>query len=423
MPNNKQTSEFTLVEQAMGNPPGWLTYWGITVVAIFLSVVFGISATIRYPDILKAPATTYIDKPPIDIFVKDNGIIQTLLVQNNDTVSYNSPLLILKSTADWKAVLTLDSLIEKTSTSIINEELHSKELGELSTIYRELTLLYRQIKDANQSDITSKRVLTTHKEIEQNQLLNSSLLKQKQVFEKQLSNIKRDLKRSKDLLNSGVISQQEFEQKENIYLQNERELHRLESGIISNKIKIQQLKIQIPESEKQQHDLFFQLETNFEQKKEVLRTSIKKWKEKYILRAPSLGTTVLQNNTQKGTHVKTTTPVLTIIPFTEQKKSFLKAQVEATGIGKIQIGQKATVYLTNYPSPEFGTLTAEVFKIAAIPTENKYEVLLQLPKDWTTNYGTPIPKQSQMSANIAIQTKEYTLLERVFSGLLDVLNN
>lgn len=422
MPNNPQNSEFTLVEQAMGNPPGWLTYWGITVVAIFLSIVLGITSIIRYPDVLQAQAVTYIDRPPVEVFSTKTATINALLIQENDTVLYNAPLVVLESSSNWKVVLTLDSLLE-TSNTLINSNIPIKGLGSLNPLYQEIALLEKQIKDANRTDITSKRVATIQKEIEQNQILNASLLKQKNVFEKELNNIQKDLERSKQLLQDGVISQQTFEQTENTYLQNERALHQMESTLISNKIKIQQLQLQIPESKKQQHDLFFRLETDWLKKKELLKTAIEKWKKEHIIYAPIAGTIVLNNNIQEGTQIAQTLPVLTIIPVITHKKSFLKAQMEAAGIGKIEIGQKATVYFDNYPSAEFGTLTAEVFKIAPIPNQNQYEVLLKLPQDWTTNYGIAIPKQAQMSANIAIQTKEYTLLERVFSGLLDVLEN
>lgn len=423
MPNNTEESEFVLVEQAMGNPPGWLTYWGITVIAVFLGVALGVTAMIRYPDVLNAEAMTYIDRPPVDVFAKKNSTVHTLLVQNNDTVQYDMPLLILESTADWKAILEIDALLQEGSRGLVKADLLSKELGTISTLYHEIALLDGQIKDANQSDITNQKVAGIRKEISQNKILNASLKEQKAVFEQELENIKKDLGRSMELAENGSISQQEFEKKENLYLQSKRELHRMESAIISNTIKIQQLELRIPESEKQKHDLFFNLENTFAQKKETLRTAIEQWKGEYILYAPSAGTIVLNNSLQEGDQVTNAKPFITIMPLIQQKESFLKATMDSKGIGKIELGQKATVYFNNYPSVEYGTLTAEVKKIARIPTENKYEVILDLPQEWKTNYGIVIPKQQKMGANIAVQTKEYTLLERVFSGFLDVLNN
>ncbi|WMX14512.1 HlyD family efflux transporter periplasmic adaptor subunit [Aureispira sp. CCB-E] len=420
--SDQKSTEFTLIEQAMGNPPSWLTHWGITVVALFFCVIFGIAAMIKYPDVLKSEATTYIDHPPIEIFTQTNGRIHTLLVQNKDTIRHNTPILVLESTADWLAVLHLDTLLQ-TNRSIFDTTFMSKELGDLSSAYHEAALLFKQLEDARQNDITNQRISTLQKEIEQNNILNNSLVAQKEVFAQELKNIKKDLDRSKKLLQDGVISLQEFEQKENTYLQNERTFHQMESSIITNKIKIQQLEIQIPEYKKQQHDFFFRLEVDFQQKKEVLKTAVEHWKKKYILYAPSFGIVSMKHKLQEGNQISPDIPVLTILPNTAQKQAFLKALMDANGIGKVAVGQKATVSFNNYPSAEYGILTAEVVEIAPIPTDNQYEVLLKLPQSWVTNYGVSIPKQQKMNAHIAIQTKEFTLLERIFSGLLDVLKN
>lgn len=423
MPNNTPSSEFVLVEQAMGNPPGWLTYWGITVIAVFIGVVLTITGTISYPDVLNAEASTYIDRPPVDVYSQRGGTIHSLLVSENDTVEYNTPLLVLESTANWQAVLELDALLQQSNASIINKNLLTQELGELNTLYQELAIIDLQIKDANQSDITDTRIGAIRKEISQNKILNASLIKQKEVFEKELKNIQKDMKRSKELAANGSISVRELEQKENNCLQGERELHRMEAAIISNTIKTQQLEAQIPESQKQRHDFFFSLKTSFQQKKETLKTAVERWKEQYIVYAPASGTIIQNNTLQEGKQVTNAKPFMTIAPLIKQKESFLKATMDANGIGKVSLGQKATVYFNNYPSPEYGTLQAVVQKIARIPTENKYEIILELPQDWITNYGITIPKQQKMGATIAVRTKDYTLLERVFAGLLDVLRN
>lgn len=421
MPDNQQSTEFALVEQAMGNPPGWLTYWGITVIIVFLGVVLGITSIIQFPDTLKAEAMTYIDKPPINLFPQRAGTVHALLVKDNDTVAYNSPLLVLESTADWKAILQLDSLLQTESSFKTN--LLSKELGTLNRPYQELLLLDRQIKDAYQNNITNKLTTGTRKEIAQNKTLNRSLQAQKKVFQKEIDNIEIDLERAKKLLQDGVLSQQEFEQKENIFFQSKRTLHQMESAIISNNIKIQQLALQIPVSEKLQHDLLFNLETAFQQKKELLQTAIDQWKQMYILSAKSAGQVVLNNDLQQGSQLQPEQAYMTITPFIENKKSYIKAKIDVAGSGKIALGQKAIVYFNNYPSAEYGTLSATVLKIAPIPTEEQYEVLLALPTDWVTNYEMTIPKQHNMMASIAIQTKEYTLLERIFAGLIDAISN
>ncbi|MGH1335743.1 MAG: HlyD family secretion protein [Aureispira sp.] len=422
MPEHEPTTEFTLVEQAMGNPPGWLTYWGITVIIVFLGVVLAITSMIQFPDTLKAEAITYIDKPPIELFSPRAGTVHALLVKEGDTVQPNIPLLVLESTADWKVVLQLEQVLQQQMST--NEvPLSSTKLGVLNNPYQELVLLEARLKDAHQNNITNKLTTGIRKEIEQNKTLNASLREQKKVFQKEINNLSIDLERAKKLLQEGALSQQEFEQKENTYFQSKRTLHQMESAIISNNINVQQLELQIPVSEKKQHDLLFNLETAFQQKKEQLQTAINQWKKTYILSAKSTGKIVLNNDLQEGAQLQPEQAYSTITPFVEDKKSYIKAKIEALGSGKITVGQKAIVYFNNYPSVEYGTLSATVLKIAPLPTEKQYEVLLELPTEWITNYDITIPKQQKMGATVAIQTKEYTLLERIFAGLTDALAN
>ena len=423
MPEQSSPTEFTLVEQAMGHPPGWLTYWGITVVVLFLGVVLGITSLVKFPDTLKAEALTYIDRPPVVLFPHRPGVVQALFVQEGDSVAYDSPLLILESTANWSAVLQLDSLLQIGRLLTRSQPFLSKDLGALNKPYQALLLLDHQLKDAYQNNITQQLVSGTRNEMEQNKRLNASLQEQKKVFQKEIDNITVDLRRARKLRQDGALSQQKLEEKENLFFQSKRTLHQLESAIIANNIKIQQLSLKIPVSEKQQHDLLFNLETAFKQQQELLQTAVEQWKNNNLLYAKSAGRIVLNKGLQVGSQLKVEEAYLTITPFIADKKSYLKATLEAAGSGKISIGQKALVYFNNYPSAEYGALSATVLKVAPIPTEEKYEVLLALPTDWVTNYDLTIPKQHNLSATVAIQTKEYTLLERIFSGLIDAVNN
>ena len=421
MPEDQSTSEFTLVEQAMGNPPGWLMHWGITVIVVFLGVVVGIMAVVQYPDAIQAEASTYIDKPPIDLFPPKPGVVHAVLVADQDTIAYHTPLIVLESTADWKTICRLDSLLQQDQLPQAN--LSPKVLGVLNEPYQKLLLLALQIKDADQTNITALLKKGTLKEIEQNKVLNASLQAQIAVFQQEIDNIAADLKRSRRLVKEGSISQREFEQKENEYLQSKRALHQMESNIISNNIRINQLEREIPISNKQQHDLLFQLENDFQQQKERLQALINQWKKEHILCAKASGKIALNNDLQQGRQLQSDQRYGTLMPFIENKKSYVKANIPALGSGKITPGQQAIVYLNSYPSAEYGTLHATVVKVAPIPTEKEYEVLLVLPDDWVTNYGKAIPKQHNLLASVAIQTKAYSLLERVFASLMDAVTN
>ncbi|MBK7938916.1 MAG: hypothetical protein IPJ82_18400 [Lewinellaceae bacterium] len=87
------------------------------------------------------------------------------------------------------------------------------------------------------------------------------------------------------------------------------------------------------------------------------------------------------------------------------------------GAGKVETGQQAIVYFDNFPSSEYGTMDATVTDISLIPQEQFYTVTLELPAEWKTSYGKTIPRRQDLAATVAIKTKDYTILERLFMSL------
>lgn len=79
--------------------------------------------------------------------------------------------------------------------------------------------------------------------------------------------------------------------------------------------------------------------------------------------------------------------------------------------------------LESYPSSQYGVIQARVDDFATIPNEDSYLVGLELPKPFETTYKKEIPQNQNLTANVTIQTKEYSLLERLFQNVLDVVVN
>lgn len=422
--NDNQTATHIAVNQVMGNPPNWIVYWGITVLIFFIAVVLGISVFIKYPDTLGTQATAYINEIPVEVFSTQEGVINTILVKENTFVTYNQPLIILASRANWKEVLQLDTLLRRESLPLDDLiAINSSNLGELRTAYQKLVIIKEKMEYHATHDITQQRKQSIANEIIDNEKLYQSLLKQKKVYKQEIKNLSNDVNRSKDLEEYGSIATIELEQKENKLLQSQRGLEALNSNLISISMNISRLKGDIVENQKTKTDLFSELRRNYWQEKATLQTSIELWKNRYIIFAPCNGNTTFAQKLVIGSLIKKEQSLVTILPPSNKEKSFLKATINPRGIGKLTAGQKATVAFENYPSNEYGTLIATVSKIAPIPTNNTYEVTLEMPENWSTNYGIVIPKKTKMNALVSIQTKEYSLLERIFSGLLDALNN
>ena len=97
------------------------------------------------------------------------------------------------------------------------------------------------------------------------------------------------------------------------------------------------------------------------------------------------------------------------------------ANIPLKGAGNLAIGQNAIIELENYPSNQYGTLKGIVKDIALLPSNESYSVTLELSNEWTTNYNKKINAQPQLKAQVTIYTKEYTLLERIFQNIIEVI--
>src|SRR3569832_2293694 len=87
--------------------PSWLLRWGITLFFAALILIIGLSALIRYPDIVNASLKINSPNSPKPVVAKVPGILVRLLVKENEMVNAGQPLGYIESTARHEAVLSL----------------------------------------------------------------------------------------------------------------------------------------------------------------------------------------------------------------------------------------------------------------------------------------------------------------------------
>src|SRR5580704_18042572 len=77
--------------------PSWLLRWGITLFFGILVLIIGLSALIRYPDIIKAQLKIDSPNSPKPVVSKISRKLVKLLVTENETVTIGQPLAYLES--------------------------------------------------------------------------------------------------------------------------------------------------------------------------------------------------------------------------------------------------------------------------------------------------------------------------------------
>lgn len=415
------------VQEILTNPPSWLVRWGITLVFMFTCIILALSFMIKYPDLVTAKVLISTSKPAEKVIAMQTGQIQALFIKNRDTVTINQQLAILKNTANYADVYKLKNVIDSTSFTPDEfrfpfNELKNLKLGEIGPAYINFEKTYtdfqllKELNPYQHKIIKNKSSLNEVKQRLKNQILQEKLLGK----EFKLKEI--DFNRTKGLMDKGVISQQEFEQKELEFIQ-------IQKSINSIAITISQMKEAIVNADqvlKTTHISELEDDTRFMknlmQSYVFLQDAIRNWEYKYVLKSSIDGVVSFQDYWGKYQFVKTGSIVFSILP-TNTKNLVGKLVIPSQNTGKVKIGQKVFIKLDNYPYQQYGMLAGVVVNFSISPdSKGNYIVYISLPKGTETSYGKTLEFRQELIGNAEIVTENLSVAERLFYKFREVLS-
>ena len=245
---------------------------------------------------------------------------------------------------------------------------------------------------------------------------------QKELNEAELSFKKKDLQRNQTLFGKGVISAMEFEGKQLDYLQAERNYTTMAASISQLREAINNANSTSKSTEINKTKENILLLKNVIQSFNQLKTSLKDWELRYLLKSDMIGKVSFQKPWVENQTVNQGDWVFTIIP-TDNSNYIARLQTPAQNSGKIEVGQKVNIKLDNYPDTEFGMLTGTVKNSSLIPDdEGFYRVDVNLPPTLITSYGKTIAFKQEMGGTAEIVTEDLRLIERFFYQFKEVLS-
>ena len=253
-PNDIHLSERDETIYLLGNPPSWMTRYGIMVVAIFFSILLTLSYLIQYPDIVTCRAVLTTENPPIRVLAQSSNRISAFFIHENQSVREGQLLAILDNAADWQDVLKLETVLNAPNAQRGLLSLGTLRLGNLQSSYSTL------IQNAKDYDyFVHKNGVATKIGYLQNQIaglqaMNQNLLKQKDIQIKEFALTERDFTRQTQLHTEGVISDAEFEKFQTQRLQQSRQIEATEANFISNDMQIRQIESQINDLSQTKND-------------------------------------------------------------------------------------------------------------------------------------------------------------------------
>ena len=206
-----------------------------------------------------------------------------------------------------------------------------------------------------------------------------SLQSQKDIHKTELEFRQRDLKRNKTLFDKGVISAQDYENKQIEYAEIERSYKNFEASISQIREAISNTRKTLKGTQINQVKEDMTLLKNLIQSFNQLKRAINEWEYNYVLQSKIDGRISFFDVWNTNQYVNQGDLIFTIIP--DENSSYIaKLKSPSQNSGKIKIGQKVNIKLDNYPHTEYGMLNGLVNNISLTPDQNGfYSVDVTLP--------------------------------------------
>lgn len=415
------------VQDILTQIPHWMIRWGNVMILIIIVLVLFFSWFIKYPEIVTTQITITTQIPPEKLVAKSSGKIEKILVKDRSIVTEDTPLAVIENPADYTDVFLLKSVIDNIKTNqddfnFPSEKLPVLNLGTIESTYALFEkdyMAYKLNKDLEpyQIDISAQNIETS----QQHERLKL-LIEQKEIGRRELQYKKQELERNRKLHEKGVISTQEWEQKNVEYLQQEKNSNSLDAQISQLHSSLNDLtrnkRTTTVNQSRDDINLLRNVMLSFNQ----LKKAITEWELAYVLRSSISGQVSFMQIWTENQTINAGENTFVIIP--ETQSDFLgKIKAPLLNSGKIKTGQEVNIRLTNYPDREFGILKGTIKSISLTPDkDNNLLIDVSLPKGLETSYHKEIVFQQEMVGTADIITEDLRLIERLLYQFRDLFN-
>ncbi|MBL4605573.1 MAG: HlyD family efflux transporter periplasmic adaptor subunit [Flavobacteriaceae bacterium] len=428
MPNNQDIQiRSEEVQEILTKVPNWMIRWGNTLLLFLIVMLFAITWFVKYPDLIATQVMVTTSNPPEKIYANASGKFELILVSDRDSVTTDQTLAVIENTASYSDVLQLKRIVDTINVNRLEfffpmQSLPPLNLGDLNTSFAAFDNNYtdyqlnKKYQPFNNESFASNYSLARAKgRLENLKIQENHSLQQLKAKENNFNT------RVKRLIEAGVISQKEYEQKESELLDTKKAHKSLLSSVSQAREQVTNAQKTIKggtiENIQKETRLLKKTIQSFYQ----LKKALKDWERQYVFKASINGQVSFLSYWDKNQTVKNGEQIFTIIP--SQNNSFIgKIIAPAANSGKIKKGQKVQIQLANYPSDEYGELNGKVASISLAPNQDgKYLIDVALPKKLITTYDKEIDFRQEMKGTANIITEDLRLIERFFYQLKNIL--
>ena len=413
------------VKDILTKVPHWLIRRGSVLFLLLIVLVLALSWFIKYPDIVTSEAILTTQIPPQKEYAKISGKIDAIQVQDKQNVQKNDVLAVLENAADQQDVYLLKSILDtlemnRDKVFFPFEELPLLFLGDIESDFAQFENSYFQYVLNRELDPFSSEALANEISIAELRRRLQNLSSQQSLARNELNFKKKDLERNETLFSKGIISAQEYENKQLEYLNVQRDYRNTVNTVSQLRESLSNMDNTSKGADFNRKREETRLLKNVIQSYNQLRKSVKEWELKYVFKSNIEGTVSFLNYWNTNQTVNTGDLVFTVLPNTDSAY-VAKLQTPSSNSGKIEVGQKVNISLYDYPEYEFGVIKGNVVSISSTSnTEGTYIVDVSIPSDLTTSFGKSIEFKQEMKGRADIITEDLRLLERLLYQFREV---
>jgi HlyD family secretion protein len=415
-------------QEILGGVPHCILRWGITVLAIIVVILLTGSAVFKYPDIISAPVVLTGTTPPATVVAHASGKLKELYVSDKQQVNAGDYLAVIDNPATTQDVLDLEeylNCLDISNDSLLYLPKREFRVGNLQSIYSTFYTVLFDFMEYRRLSYYPQKIEMTRERIIQYEEQYRNLLRQQKLINEQLILSQKQFSRDSLLHSGGVISQEEFEESQNIYLQSNLSCENMYSSLNNMRIQIAQLKESLLDTDHQNIEKYNGLHTQLQSLISQVKTEIQSWELNYVLKTPINGKITFTNYWRMNQNVSAGEDIFTIIP-NSGFPVIGRASLPVVRSGKVETGQKVNIRLANFPENEYGILNGTVRNISLAPAQSGestyYMVEISLSNELITTYKKELPYLPNMQGQADIITDDISLLERFVLPLKKIIS-
>ena len=421
----QRTEEVHDIIDRMPHRTGKIVTFGVAFFAGLL-ILFGF--IIKYPESVTGVATLSAQQAPVRLTSPANGRLH-ILAGHSANIKGGEIIAYIESGAEINDFQFLDSVMklnpEELTVSFLSKTDHLA-LGELTIYFLKLLNSIESVNLYKTDNPFVPQLERLHLQKAGNLKLQS-YIQQQLAFQSESHKIHKQnlLKDSIQFFQLQSVNEEVFLQSKTTLLNSLQNMNQLQkeqeqSIQFASELEAQKAQLLVEQKEKEQT-----LTINLYAAIHELKNQISLWKQKYTIIAPAAGRVEMLGFRKENDFVQAREEIFAILPAINPVSA--QVLIPSSGAGKVVPGQEVIIKLDDFPYLEFGTINGRVQSISMLnnPTQelsaqqkiNTYQVVVELPEQLKTNYGTSLSFKHDIKGMAQILVKKRKLIERLFDNL------